>query len=104
MSDPYRQAADMPKEEKEMSDKEMTLQIWKMALIAGVSVAALIMGHLIFSTIHTDNTALQKAQIESSAAAREIAQSKYLEAKALSDKAMFEQMAKQPAPPPAPAK
>lgn len=80
----------MPKEEeKPMSEK---LVMFKMMLIAGVSVVVLIMGYSAFSTIHTDQTAIRKAQIESSVDAKETAQAKSLEAKALADRAMFDQM------------
>ncbi len=77
-----------------MSDKEVLIKIWKMALISIVSGVALIAGCNVASTVHTDQTALAKSQIESTPAAREAAQARYLEAKALSDRAMFEQMAK----------
>jgi hypothetical protein len=82
----------MPKEEeKQMSE---TVHIWKMVLTAIVCMTALIVGYQVFSTIHSDQTALHKAQIESTPAAAEAAKARYLEAKALSDRAMFEQMAK----------
>jgi hypothetical protein len=89
---PYRTPAEMPEEEEpEMSD---TLRIWKMILITGVSGLALILAYNVFSTLHADQTAILKAQIESTPTAAQAAQARYLEAKALSDRAMFEQMTK----------
>lgn len=94
---PYRTPAEMPEEKEEvvMSD---TVRIWKMVLTAGAFLAALIVGHSIFTTVYTARAAIQKAEIESSPMARDAAQARYLEAKALSDRAMFEEMAKHPAP------
>lgn len=85
----------MPEEDTmEMSEKEVTIRVWKMVLISIVSVVGLIIGYNVFSTVHNDQTALIKAQIDSSPAAKEAAQARYLEAKALSDRAMFEHMLK----------
>lgn len=75
-----------------MSDKEMYIRIWGMVLAAIVGVVVLIIGYNIFNTIHSDQTAILKAQIDSSVNAKEAAQARYMEAKALSDKAMFEEM------------
>ena len=89
---PYRTAAEMPEEEKEQVSE--TIRIWKMVLTTGIGLVALILGYCVFSTIHADSTALQKAQIDSTPLAKDAAQARYLEAKALSDRAMFEQMSK----------
>ncbi len=90
--DPYRTPAEMPEKEKEQMSE--TIKIWKMVLTSVVSVVAIITAYNVFSTVHNDQTALHKAQIEATPGAREAAQARYLEAKALSDRAMFEQMAK----------
>lgn len=87
---PYRTPAEMPEEEKE--EMSETIRIWKMVLTAMFLGLSLILGYCVFSTIHADNMALQKSQIDSTPLAKEAAQARYLEAKALSDKAMFEQM------------
>ena len=71
-----------------------TVYIWKMVIIAIVSGLALILSYNVFSTLHADQTAILKAQIESTPVAAEAAKARYLEAKALSDRAMFEQMTK----------
>ena len=92
MNQPYRIAAEMPVEEKEKEQMSETHAIWKMILIAIVSVVGIITGYCVFDTIHKDQTVIRKAQIESTPDAKDAAQARYLEAKALSDKAMFEQM------------
>jgi outer membrane murein-binding lipoprotein Lpp len=94
---PYRTAAEMPKEEIEMSEKEVQLKIWKMVLTTVVAGTALISGCNIVTTIQSNQTSLLKAQVESTPLARDAAQARYLEAKALSDRAMFEEMSKHPA-------
>lgn len=92
---PYRTPAEMPEEEeevKEMTDKEMYVKIWTRVLTAAVSVVVLIIGYNIFSTIANNSATITRAQIESTPVAAEAAKARYLEAKALSDRAMFEQM------------
>jgi len=92
---PYRTPAEMPEEEEEvqeMSDKEMYVKIWTRVLAAVLSGLVLILAYNTFSTITNNSAAITKAQIESTPNAAVAAQSRYLEAKALSDKAMFEQM------------
>lgn len=94
---PYRTPAEMPEEEeevKEMSEKEMYVRIWTTAFATIFGVAALIIGYNVFATVNTNQALIQKAQIESTPNAAQAAQARYLEAKALSDRAMFEQMAK----------
>lgn len=101
MESPYRTPATMPEEEKEMDEKAMLLKVWKMVLITIATGAALIAGCNVASTVHNNQTELLKIQLQSTPAAVEASKSRYLEAKALSDKAMFEEMARHP---PAPAK
>lgn len=94
---PYRTPAEMPEEEeevKEMSEKEMYVRIWSTAFATVFGVVALIIGYNVFSTISTNQALIQRAQIDSTPNAAAAASARYLEAKALSDKAMFEQMAK----------
>jgi hypothetical protein len=91
MSDPYRQPAEMPKEEIPMSEN---LRIWKMVLICCTVLATAITGSCTFTSIDNNRTSLTKAQIESSETSRSAAQARYLEAKAKSDQAMFEQMSR----------
>ena len=91
---PYRTPAEKEEEVMEMSDKEMYIRIWKMALITVAVGAVSIAGCNVVQTVHTNQTALVKAQIDSTPLAKDAAQARYLEAKALSDRAMFEQMAK----------
>lgn len=88
---PYRKLAEMPQEEEVMSE---TLRIWKMVLISIVSGLSLILAYCTFSTLHADQTALIKAQIDSSPNAKDAAMARSIEAKAHADQAMFEQMAK----------
>lgn len=92
---PYRKLAEMPEEEEEMhemSEKEMYVKIWTRVLAAVVSVAMMIIGYNVFSTVANNSAAITKAQIEGTPIAAEAAKARYLEAKALSDRAMFEQM------------
>lgn len=70
------------------------IRIWKMVLVTAMSGLVLVLGYCAFSSIHADQANLAKLQFESSPAAKEATQLRYLEAKALSDKAMFEQMVK----------
>ena len=93
-SSPYRTSAEMPKEEEPEMETSETIRIWKMVLLTAMSGLVLILGYCAFSSIHGDQANLTKLQFEASPAAREATQLRYLEAKALSDKAMFEQMAK----------
>lgn len=90
---PYRKPAEMPEEEKKMSEHEVQLRIWKMVLITIAVGVTSIVGCNMVQTIHTNYTTLVRSQIESTPIAKEAAQARYLEAKALSDRAMFEQMA-----------
>lgn len=91
---PFRSPAEMPKEEEPQVETSETIRIWKMVLTAMFMGLTLILGYCVFSTIHADSVAIQKSQIDSTPLAKEAAQARYLEAKALSDKAMFEQMSK----------
>lgn len=91
---PFRSPAEMPKEEEPQVETSEAIRIWKMVLTTAFVGLAMILGYCVFSTIHGDNVALQKSQIDSTPLAKEAAQARYLEAKALSDKAMFEQMSK----------
>ena len=94
---PYRTPAEMPKEKKvpyKMNENEMHVKIWKYITLSLVSTVMLIVGYNVFSTIENNRTAIIKSQIESTPAGKEAAQARYLEAKALADKAMFDQMAK----------
>lgn len=89
---PYRTAAEMPEEEKEVMSENV--RIWKMVLIAGCCLATTWIGSCTYTSIDNNRTSLIKSQIDSTPAAKDAAQARYLEAKALSDRAMFEQMAK----------
>jgi outer membrane murein-binding lipoprotein Lpp len=66
--------------------------VWKIVLIAFVCVSTLIAGSCTIATIHSNQTSINKAQIESSQLSKDAAQARYLEAKALADRAMFESM------------
>lgn len=70
------------------------VRIWKMILLSVIGIAALVVGYNIFETVHADQTALIRAQIESTPNAAIAAQARAAEAKAMSDKAMFEEMSK----------
>ncbi len=89
---PYRTQAEMPEEEKEVMSE--TIRIWKMFFISAVALVTLMTGSCTYTAIDNNRTALSKSQIDSTPLAREAAQARYLEAKALSDRAMFDQMAK----------
>lgn len=90
---PYRTPAEMPEKEEVMSDD---VRIWKLVVTGFVSIAGLIVMCVGFNTIHNDQTELAKIQIQSTETAAIAAQARAAEAKALSDKAMFEEMAKHP--------
>ena len=70
------------------------VRIWKLVVTGVFSVTGLIVMSIGFNTVHTDQTELAKIQIESTPVARDAARARAEEAKALSDKAMFEEMAK----------
>jgi hypothetical protein len=91
---PYRTPAEREKEAVEMSEREMQIRIWKMVLITIAVGTFSVAGCNVAQTVHNNQTALVKAQIDSTPLAKDAAQARYLEAKALSDRAMFEQMAK----------
>lgn len=57
---PYRTMAEMPKEEKKMSD---SLRIWKMALIAGVTMVTVITASCTYAKIDSNRTATTLAKL-----------------------------------------
>jgi hypothetical protein len=92
MSDPYRQPAEMPEEEEEPMSENV--RIWKMVLTAFTCLVTVITVACTYSSIDTNRSNLRKVEIESSETSRAVSQARYLEAKAKSDQAMFEQMAR----------
>lgn len=93
---PYRQPAEMPEEEvTEMDDKTFQLKIWRTILTAASVAAVCIAGCNVAQTVHNNHTDVLKIQLQSTPEAREATRERYLEAKALSDRAMFEGINKQ---------
>ena len=94
--DPYRMSAEMPQEEeKEMDDKTFQLKVWRTVLMVVAFATACIAGCSVAQTVHTNQTDILKIQLQATPAAREATHERYLEAKALSDRAMFEGIIKQ---------
>lgn len=93
---PYRQPAEMPKEEDTtMDDKTFQLKVWRTVLAAASFAIMSIAGCSVAQTVHTNHTDVLKIQLQSTPEAREATRERYLEAKALSDRAMFEGIVKQ---------
>ncbi len=84
---PYRQAADMPKEEDQMSDQVRAI---RMCLIAAVSVVAIVAASCTANTINSNRTELIKAQYEATPEGKAVAEARANSAKYEAEKAMFQ--------------